>query len=566
MHQNQFTPSPASHLTPVSKCWRAGLFAGTFAAAALLAACGGGGGSSEPVVTPITPPPVAIASKAKYQVVLLNAVDGSRITDEITVSFSGDAKLIDSEGNQLNGKTLKTKDGVVSFGAEFTGGKNDFSVQAGNRVIGWTETGTRVVGDGAVVGTQTVELKLLNINAAAAITADPTKAIASAVSVVSGFTTAATVASPTKTVTNSEGVAEQAGSASVSFAPGTKAVDPVTGAVVPIVGAVTVSATMYANSEVSSLSAFPGGFAANVVAPASATGSAGGADSGTFITGGFAQFNATDSTGKALKQFDKPMTLAIDLPKSSLDPDGNPVVAGSTYPVWSYDDATGQWKFEREGVIREKSPVDPNNFTVVFESNHLSSWNLDYYQASCTATVTLGRGTDVRPLRVEISGIPGRRYANVLSSVRDSVQTIRRTPRQNLMVKVFDGTLLVGQTPTPVNLCGGVNIALNLPQPALGTIAATVTEACANGANRRPLPTFVRVEQTPNFDAGYATISGDVAQANFAGKKVGPARVFAFNKYTNSYAEQTVQVPLNATVAAPFNFTMPCAGVTGAGS
>ncbi len=100
----------------------------------------------------------------------------------------------------------------------------------------------------------------------------------------------------------------------------------------------------------------------------------------------------------------------------------------------------------------------------------------------------------------------------------------------------------------------------------LGTIAATVTEACANGTNRRPLPTFVRVEQPPIFDAGYATISGDVAQVNFAGKKVGPARVFAFNKYTNSYAEQTVQVPLNATVAAPFNFTMPCAGVTGAGS
>jgi hypothetical protein len=135
----------------------------------------------------------------------------------------------------------------------------------------------------------------------------------------------------------------------------------------------------------------PGGFAATVQVPAANAGVLNGVapDAGTFVTAGFAQFNVTDSQGNAIKTFDKPLTLGIDMPKGTLGADGNPVTAGDSYPVWSYDDANGNWNFEKMGTVAEKTPVDPANFTVQFQTNHLSTWALNTYLPSCPMAATL---------------------------------------------------------------------------------------------------------------------------------------------------------------------------------
>ena len=545
-------------------------------AVGVLVACGGGGsGGSSPaaVVTPITSAQAEIPAKAKYQVVMLSASDGSLITDELSIPFTGNTPLVDSEGRSLNGRTITTKDGLVAMGAEFSATQKEFSVLAGNRVLGWVETGAQIVGDASVEGTQTVELKLLNIKNAAVLTADPTKAIATAVQEVASFTAATVVAAPPKTVTNAEGLQETAGGASLTIPAGTKAVDPVTGVAITTVGALTVSTTKYSNAEASAMSAFPGGFATSVTVPANASftanpvAAAGGSDTGTFITGGFAQFNATDSTGKALKQFDKPLAVSIDLPKSSLDAEGNPVVVGGKYPVWSFDDASGEWKFEKEGIIREKSPIDPSSFTVAFETNHLSSWNLDFYVRSCTGRVVLSRGSDTRPLRVEVVGALGQRFARTLHNVRDSVQTLLRAPSNSrAIVNVYDGNTLVGRAAIPASLCNaGITVPLNLPPAEIGAVNIDVTESCPNGSNRRALPTFVYLSKAGVFQSQSTTNTGAIARATFS-IQTGAASAYVFNKYTGRYVILSVTVPLNATVTSSFNFpNMPCATVTGAG-
>ena len=78
-------------------------------AAMLLSACGGdGGGSTNPSSTPA--PIAALNSQARYQIVLKNAITGQRITDSLSVAFTGDAELKAADGSSLNGKTITTTD------------------------------------------------------------------------------------------------------------------------------------------------------------------------------------------------------------------------------------------------------------------------------------------------------------------------------------------------------------------------------------------------------------------------------------------------------------------------
>lgn len=558
---NQVNPQRVGCFTEAQIPWRSACAA---AALALLASCGGGSGGGAAVVAPSVAQAAEIPTKALYQIVLVSALDDSRITDPITITFTGTPVLLDSEGKALNAQVVTTSDGFLSFGAQFTSTAKDFSVQAGNRALGWTETGTRVVGDPAVSATQTITLKLLNTRAAAAVTADTSKGISSTTTVVQNFTAPVTVASVPKTITTPEGRTVTMGTASLAIPANTTAVDS-TGRAITTTGALTVSTTLFSSDDTQALTAFPGGFAPRI--DATSTGPAAGSSTGVFVTGGFAQFNVTDASGKALKTFDKPLTLTIDLPKSTLDPSGLPVAVGGIFPVWSYDDATGQWKFERDGVIQEKTPPNASNFQVVFTSTHLSSWNLDYFQQSCLGKVTLtGRGTDTRPLRVDVLGIPGRPYAYQKSPVTDSVMVLYNSPSEPLSIKVYDGTTLVGQSSTPATVCGaGQTVAVNLPAASTGGVRVNITEACSNGANQRPLPTWVYLEQAPlGFQGNYATVSGTSAQATFTDRRSGAAKLWVFNRHTSSYVQQAITIPTGSTLTIPFNFTMPCAGVTGA--
>lgn len=548
----------------------------------VLVACGGGVGID---IVPSTGVPSSTASadlitKGKYNIVLVDTLTGERITDELTVSFKGSAGVVDSNGKAINNTSLNTSEGLVSVGADFTATNKEFSILVGNRALGWVETGVSIIGDSTTAETRTVEVKLLNTNRSVALNADTSKAITMAVQTVTPVGSVLVAApvtqnAPLKTVTNAEGVAESTGGAALTMPAGVKAVDPVTGAVITPVGNLTVSTTKFANSNAGSMSAFPGGFAASISNPNStatiaATAAAGGASSGTFITGGFAQFNVTDSTGKALKQFDKPLDVSIDLPKTSKKADGTALVVGDIYPVWSFDDATGQWKFEKNGTVQEKTPVDPLNFTVAFSTNHLSSWNLDFYVASCTAKVTLTGRTDARPLNLVVTGLSGQRFTRTIRGVTDSDISLLRMPTGvSATVELFDGVISVGKTAAAgIDLCAGTTIALaGLPVKVYGSVKVDVTEACVNGASKRasPTATWLNRNGSTEWRSVAAVTAGSVASANFAQVEAGTPNyiVWARDPRTSKFVTQTAVVTANAVTTVPVNFVMPCTNVTG---
>lgn len=539
-------------LTLVSAC-----IAGMF-----LVACGDGKGFTVSQSAAVA----ELNSQARYQIVLKDAVTGNVITDSLSITFSGDADLKAGDGTSLNGKTITTTDGVVALGATFSATAKNFSVLAGNRTLGWIDTGTSVVGDSTVSGDKTVELLLINTNASAALNASSipvSMAVATGTAGAGGaLSSPVALATTQKTVVNAEGVSETAGSSTLTMPTGT--VGKTATGQLAAAGPLAVSATSFSNSNIDSMSAFPGGFAATVSgAPASALNGAA-PDAGTFVTGGFAQFNVTDSAGNAIKNFEPPIEVGIDLPKSTLGADGvTPLMVGDDYPIWSFDDATGGWKYEKTGTVAEKTPVDPSNYTVKFSTSHLSSWNLDFYVATCTSQINLtGRPAgDTRQLLLETTGVTGRRFSHS-GYITDSQLNLLRSPiGTKVNVKVKDQGVVVGQTSGAL-LCGAaISIPVTLQPRGVGTVRVETSESCSDGSQKRAVPTFARLTYGTTFLSGYTTaVSGTtVARKDFGSIPVaGTKTVSVLNPRSNSYESKSVTVTANGTVTAGFNFPMTC--------
>jgi hypothetical protein len=549
-------------------------------ALAVLAACSSSSTPSTEQV-PTTAAPANLASTFRYQLVLANALSGAAITDTLQVEVKGTAvdadKVVDAAGQSVKGRILTVTNGLLALGAELTE-TTSFSVVAGNRLLGWNESGKQFTLATSRAGDLNVTIPIVKVGTAAdiaAVNSSSTVGVAVAAGVASttgGAINATQVASVNRQISTTEGITTNTGSAGVSVPAGTRALNAQGQPITPV-GTVSLTVTAYSPNTEGSLEAFPGGFAANVNVPAGSPAANLGSGSsntsgGSFVSGGFAQFNMTDSAGNALKTFDKPLTLTIPLPKSTRNAAGGAIAAGDDFPVWSFDEVTGVWKFEKMGKVREKTPVDPANFEVVFESNHLSSWNLDYYQNSCTTTFTLNRGTDTQPLRVVITGANGWNFSRTLSNVTDSVQNLLRSPGgSQLNVAVFNSAgVRVGGTSSPISTCStGTQIPLTIPAPPPpATAVVNVTESCANGTGGlRGSPAMVYVYNGRTWTSGTAnrpTGSATTAAATITlGNQSLPSSpvtgtAYAWNRYTNRWATQAISLTNGQTTTVNFNF------------
>lgn len=548
-----------------------------------LIGCGSGGAPDDLTVT--TPVREPITAKYKYQFAFVNALDDKPITDTLTVSFTGvsvdNGEIVDPENTSVKGKTYTTSTGVFAAAANFdlVADGDVFTVLAGNLSKGWNTSGTQILKSTSKEGIQTVTIKLTNTTTnVAAINADTSLGLAAATStvtagaggVIASDTSLATAAKTVESV-DGGGKTEPVGTAKIVIPAGTVAKDA-SGNVAS--GSLKLSVIKYSNAEADSLAAFPGGFAVSAVTETGTTAT------GPFVTGGFAQFNVTDSTGKAIKNFDTPVQLSIDLPKTSINPNTKATVkAGDTYPVWSFDEITGKWKFEANGVISEKTPEDPSNFQVNFSANHLSYWNLDYFGSeNCTGTVNiLGRGTDTRPLNVEIVGVSGNRFQRTLYNVTDSVQTLAYAPNLSVYIKVTTnkgvtvGTA-TGENGAGVNMCaaGGANVTIgNLPAITLAPLTVNVTESCSDSVRGiRPSPTWVYFYADGAWYSGYTTNTGTVSTISFSGIEAGTAgTLYTYNPYKDQYDLSQVTVAAPSTTKAVNFPNLACTtGATGSGS
>lgn len=541
-----------------------------------LTGCSDSNSVSRPAEVVITPKRVDLAEGTYfYQLVFEDVATGKPIDEALQVTLTGPAVdaglVVDANNVSLKGRPLTTDIGTVTVAAKYDATNTTFSALVGNAATGWTQTGVELRKETSTPGNQTLVVKLINPKQAAAVNANEDLALAvasksfaaSATGAISG--SAISVATAAKSANNDAGVLEPIGTATIDIPAGVNALDASDNKINLTGRQITASTVKFGNGSATSMSAFPGGFTPTVVNQAGQT-----VNNGAFITGGFAQFNLTASNGTPIKKFDQDVTLSIDLPKTSKQPNGTVLKAGDTYPVWSYDEATGKWQFETDGLISEKTPVDPNNFTVSFKSNHLSYWNLDFYGDTCTGTLNLERtALDTRPLSVELIGVEGLRFYQTFYSVRDSAQTFFRYPTNTLVNVVVrdEQNAVIASSPAPQNLCNtGSKISIPAaPAVPRANLIVNVTESCPSGTNRRASPTTVAFYDGSRWYSGYARSNGAVASESFNGLRSDTqGTLYVFNPLTGRTQSQNVTVNAPSTTAAVNLPNLRCGVPTGA--
>jgi len=90
-----------------------------------------------------------------------------------------------------------------------------------------------------------------------------------------------------------------------------------------------------------------------------------------FITAGVVSINMTAGS-TAVKNFSKPVAAELEINPELVNPiTGNKVQAGEAIPIWSRNEETGQWTYERTAnIVRNPD----GKLAVKFEMTHLSAW------------------------------------------------------------------------------------------------------------------------------------------------------------------------------------------------
>jgi len=143
----------------------------------------------------------------------------------------------------------------------------------------------------------------------------------------------------------------------------------------PLQGKLAMSIAYFNPTKSEALSSFPGGLSVEVNKEDNSN------SKGAFFSAGFVAIDITDEGGKQASKFSGG-TMDIDL---AIDEDiknpesGQSVRAGDLVPLWSYDDKTGKWAFEKTVEIKQT----PSGLRTNAQMQHLSYWNLDWFESAC---------------------------------------------------------------------------------------------------------------------------------------------------------------------------------------
>ncbi len=97
--------------------------------------------------------------------------------------------------------------------------------------------------------------------------------------------------------------------------------------------------------------------------------------------------------GTKVENFGSSVNVDIDIPADLINPEtGNSLAPGDKIPLWSYDEETGLWTKEGEVTVPSalaKSANGKSVYKVSTKINHLSYWNLDWFQDACYEGITI---------------------------------------------------------------------------------------------------------------------------------------------------------------------------------
>ncbi|WP_298774796.1 invasin domain 3-containing protein [uncultured Shewanella sp.] len=99
----------------------------------------------------------------------------------------------------------------------------------------------------------------------------------------------------------------------------------------------------------------------------------------SFISAGFVAIEIHDEANNQVSQFGSDgVTLNFNVPKSTINPNTQLPLSfdDASIPLWSYDQTTGEWRYEGSATILTENT---DTFTLETQITHLSYYNLDWY-------------------------------------------------------------------------------------------------------------------------------------------------------------------------------------------
>ena len=297
------------------------------------------------------------------------------------------------------------------------------------------------------------------------------------------------------------------------------------------------------------LANFPGGFSPNGVL--NLPGSGGNrSDSNEvyFQTGGFTAVDMTVNN-VPIRSFNQPINVSVDVDSLTINPNtGNPVQVGDSLPIWSYDNQTAKWSYERVGVIVR----DPSGkMKVDFPTTHLSWFNLDWYGVRC--------GSPTR-LQVNIPNLPAgvKQYfwIEIVHAGTNQLVTawaannkligngeiidflsvpFRNTANQlvNMQAKIYRSSSKAELLATSGNFSCGMTqpVTINIPAPPT-PITLDVTGVCNNKSYVQFRPSFPLYYKAANSTGPYNYL-GYVNNGAFSTTSLNVGSTYKFRSYFN---------------------------------
>jgi hypothetical protein len=223
--------------------------------------------------------------------------------------------------------------------------------------------------------------------------------------------------------------------AKMTFATGTKMRDK-DGNI--IAGGTVAASVRYYDPNSESVDVFPGGLSPQNVYDENNQRVQGG---GEFFSAGLLDINLKVGT-KDVKTFETPVATEVELNSNQLNFEtGELIKAGEKIPLWSMDKGTGIWKNEGFATVVAKE----GKLIAEFEIDHLSYWNLDYFQGSLisnplkiifSSSSKVHQGGYSMILKAKNGAIIG--ISNNVSLYDGYVTTITRTPNvESAYIEVY---------------------------------------------------------------------------------------------------------------------------------